>query len=352
MDKIYEGGFKIITKEDWDSSGGVHPDIAVVEERRWDENEGSRPLNIRDMIGKGVGPALTAKNNFFTYMLELQANKFISYWGDFAMSTKAGSFQTDGRKLRVKHIVAEAAVIEGYAVRPHDHVLKIDQYAKGAIPFTVLLPDLEGVILGVRTAVGIPYRSQSYTAVGAAGDNQVDRQFWGRELYIDAWRTHSTGDVHIRQGLDITQAGFEWVRSAFDQDEWYLTNSAGGNPAVTNPVAHYCLMDGVIQGFGGGGPGTLVNGQYGFGDADGLGFNTIYIWSAVSPKLRSVDLGYGLVSALYNTGETVHLVSYWNETTMDAAWNILCICRPELTPETTIVATTDSPFTIAPTTQG
>jgi len=342
-------------KEEFWGSGMEHPDVTTALSRDSHGDEGSRPIPAGDLTlnGKGVGPANGVIGNAVQRLTKYFGGKLIEMFGDYWLSTQFGSVLTDGRKVRVKKIITDAGVIDGYQVKPHDHFLKIDAHDHGAVPVTVYLPSLEG---GPAGAVGVPAQIESYTARGLVADDQIDRQFWGRELFIEAFNLNG-GQVEIRQSVDLTQAGYTWTRSTFDQDEWYLTLDNGATTGLAVPASHNAMMDQVQQGWGAGGPGTLVAGQFGYGNVDALGFNTFYIHigaAGVNPNLREIIAGYGMVLVLDEVGENVHLVSFWDQTAADADWNIICTCRPHGVPLTTVGPTTIAPTTLittdAPTT--
>jgi len=335
-------------------SGQSHPDVANAEGRIPSEDLGSRPLGNNDLLDRNAGLGILGSTirRFTRYM----GGRLISFYKDFQIATSDGSLVTDGRKVRVKEIVADDGSVDAYLVKPHDHFLKIDQADRTTNRFIVGLPSLERDA-GIVTST-IPADIQSYTAYGAVADAQQDRIFYGRELYIEAI-SKAAGDVEIRQSIDLVLGSLVWYQSTFDQDEWYCAWEGGTDPTLTHSPSHAVYMDGVELQHNAAGPGTLAGAhQYGWGDADGLGFNTYYVWigpAGVNPNLRNIWAAYGLVARLNWEGEVAHLVSYWDISAADAAWNVLCICRPygppvTTTPQTTAAATTIAATTDAPTT--
>lgn len=339
-------------------SGRNHPDVATAEGRPPYEDNGSRPLANTDLLDRNAGTGILGST--LRKMTRYMGARLIAFFGDYQIATKDGSLVTDGRKVRIKHIEADDGAEEGYLVRPHDHFLKIDQSDLTAVEFVVGLPSLEFDV-GYFSA-GIPAQIQSYTAYGAVADDQKDRVFYGRELYIEA--EEASGSVEVRQAVDLRMGGLTWYQSTFDTDEWYVAATGGTTPGLTHSPSHCVYMDGIKLQHNAAGPGTLANaGQYGWGDVDGLGFDTYYVYigaAGVNPNLRDIWAGYGLVFSLNTTGESIHLVSYWDETLADAKWNVFCHCLPGVVPTstappqttvapTTIAATTDAPTTSATT---
>jgi hypothetical protein len=291
------------------------------------------------MAGKGAGPADGVQGNAFLRSTRYDGGKLIEYYTDYWVSTQTGSLLTDGRKLRIKYIVAEVGVTESYWVRPHDHILKINQYAKGAVDFTVLLPSLNPVG-GVNT---IPMELQSFTGRGLVADNQVDRQFWGRELYIES-HGQIAGNIVVRQSVDLTQAGYMWTQSA-TPNEWYLTLEDGTTPGLVNDISFYIadvLSASAV-------PGALAAGQHGFGDNDTLLFNTFYVFSLVDPNIMQIHAAYGQVALITVINEKFHIVSYWDQTATDARWNVLQ--QSVVTTSTTTTTTTSTSTTSTTTTE-
>ncbi len=319
-------------KEFFWGAGTEHVDVIEGLNRPSHDDQGSRPLPEGSMLGKGEGPADGVQGNAFLRSTRYDGGKLIEYYTDYWISTQTGSLLTDGRKVRVKYIVAEVGITESYWIRPHDHVLKINQYAKGNVGFTVLLPTLNLMGGGAGT---IPQELQSYTARGLVVDNQVDRQVWGRELYIESHGQKAAGDIFIRESEDLTRAGYMWTQSA-TPNEWYLTRENGATPGLANDIVFYIadvLSASAV-------PGALIAGEHGFGDNDGLGFNTFYIFSAVDPDQMQIHAAYNQIARITVINEKFHLVAYWDGPTSLPEWNVLQQSR--VTTSTTTTTTTTS----------
>ena len=328
-------------KEFFWGSGTEHVDVVSGLNRPSHDDNGSVPLPVGSLAGKGAGPADGVQGNAFMRSTKYDGGKLIEFYTDFWISTQTGSLLTDGRKVRIKYIVADDDVTESYWVRPHDHVLKINQHDMGAVGFTVLLPDLDQV----GGAVGvIPMELQSYTARGLAADAQEDRQFWGRELYIESHGAKGAGDIFIRESVDLTQAGYTWFQSA-TPNEWYLALDAGTTPGLANDNVFYIadVLSATAV------PGALVATQHGFGDNDGLGFNTFYVFSAVDPNTMQIHAGYAQIARITVINEKFHLVSYWNEVTALPEWNVLqhSVVSTSTTTSTTTTSTSSTTTTEA-----
>jgi hypothetical protein len=66
---------------------------------------------------------------------------------------------------------------------------------------------------------------------------------------------------------------YRWVASARGTDEYYCELAGGGDPSLTQPLG--VMVSGDAQTFSF--PGKLNDGEWGWGNNDSLGFNTIYI---------------------------------------------------------------------------
>ncbi len=329
-------------KEFFWGSGTVHPDVVEGLNRPSHDDQGSVPLPAGSLAGKGAGPADGVQGNNFMRSTRYDGGKLIEYYTDYWISTQTGALLTDGRKVRIKYIVAEDNVAESYWVRPHDHILKIKQYDLSTQGFTVLLPSLNPVG-GANT---IPMELQSFTGRGLVADNQVDRQFWGRELYIESHGLKGAGDIFIRQSVDLTQAGYMWTQSTVP-NEWYLTLEDGTTPGLVNDnvfyIADVLSASGVV--------GNLVAGEHGFGNNDGLGFTTFYVFSTVDPDTMQIHAAYGQIARITVINEKFHIVSYWDQLANagdgDVRWNVLqhCVVTTSTTTSTTTTTTTTTTST-------
>ncbi len=326
-------------KEFFWGSGTVHPDVVEGLNRPSHDDQGSAPLPVGSLAGKGEGPADGVQGNNFMRSTRYDGGKLIEYYTDYWISTQTGSVLTDGRKVRIKYIVAEDNVAESYWVRPHDHILKINQYDMTNDGFTVLLPTLDqiGGVAGT-----IPQELQSYTARGLVADNQVDRQVWGRELYIESHGQKAAGDIFIRESEDLTKAGYMWTQSA-TPNEWYLTLEDGTTPGLANDNVFYIadvLSPSAVVG-------GLAAGQHGFGDNDGLGFNTFYVFSLVDPDTMQIHAAYAQIARITVINEKFHIVAYWDGPTTLPEWNVLqhCIVTTSTTTSTTTTTTTSTTST-------
>lgn len=330
------------SKEAFDGSGNEHPD-AVWSTRPASEDEGSRPIPSWGLKSKGTGPALGALGNTIRRKTRYFGGKLLEYFGDYWVATKFGSLLTDGRKVRVKHLIAVANTAECYMVRPHDHFIKVDQHYLGAQNFIILLPSLEGV--GV--ALGVPAECQSHTVRGSIADADVDRECWGRELFIESHGA-KTADIIIRQGIDLVQAGYKWFQVGAT-NEWYLALDSGATPGVAAPTVVF--LDRNLQTSGA--IGALIAGRYAYGLAPSGLFSTIYIFSATNPNLRNICAGYGQVAKITNLHEKMHILAYYDELANDMRWNVIeqTVVTTSTTTTTTTTVTTSTSTTTTTTEQ-
>lgn len=83
-------------------------------------------------------------------------------------------------------------------------------------------------------------------------------------------------------GLVLTSraaaAGYKWTASG-TSSEWYCELSAGGDPSIIG--ANILYADGTL--YDKATVGSLSAGEFGYGDNDTLGYNTIYVYSATDP---------------------------------------------------------------------
>lgn len=79
-------------------------------------------------------------------------------------------------------------------------------------------------------------------------------------------------------GTDIVNSAvYKWTPSGFGTNEYYLELLAGGDPGLADPLFVFEDVGGAGTILGLGTLGTLVAGEYAFGDNDALGFDTIYV---------------------------------------------------------------------------
>jgi hypothetical protein len=108
-------------------------------------------------------------------------------------------------------------------------------------------------------------------------------------------------------GLSIVNSAYKWTASGSGTSEYYLELAAGGDPGLDKPfrvaegehmpVQDWATRGGIASGLG---PraeyleatlGSLVAGNWGFGDNDTLGYDTIYVRTSgsVDPDTLAVD---------------------------------------------------------------
>ena len=100
----------------------------------------------------------------------------------------------------------------------------------------------------------------------------------------------------------LTRSAYQWTASSSGNNEYYLEAAGGGDPGIaTEP--DFISMDGVVLSKGT--LGSLADHQWGYGDNDGLGFNTVYIADASgNPSSSGVEIRSILLpTALASTSE-------------------------------------------------
>lgn len=117
---------------------------------------------------------------------------------------------------------------------------------------------------------------------------------------------------NIRNGL------FLWNSSGSGVDEWYLTTAASGDPLFNAPDFVQELIAGVLTDMTLGVVSSLALNEHGFGNADTLGFNTIY--GRFEGGLDPNDLAIGGVVffAIPKTGDSVRLIKGSLQMTINA----------------------------------
>jgi len=128
----------------------------------------------------------------------------------------------------------------------------------------------------------------------------------GGEYYATGWPDSGVGPTSVHRlferftDRDLV-TGYQWTQSAGGTSEYYLEASGGGRPDIM--TAAYLRPDSKLK-VGGtevgtevGRPGGLTAGKMGYGDNDGLGFETIYLRLSDGADPDSKGAGYVTLSS-------------------------------------------------------
>lgn len=92
-------------------------------------------------------------------------------------------------------------------------------------------------------------------------------------------------NCEVSAGLDLGTDRYKWNQSASNTNEWYVTRADGSNPSLNKPDSgvvngnFMCASAGDLIHKRGTAGSLSFSGQYGYGDTDSLGFNTVYVRS-------------------------------------------------------------------------
>ena len=134
-----------------------------------------------------------------------------------------------------------------------------------------------------------------------------------------------------------------WTQSAVP-NEWYLTLEDGTTPGLANDNGAFYIAD-ILSASAV--PGALVAGEHGYGNNDGLGFQTFYIFSLVDPDTMQIHAGYAQIARITVINEKFHIVAYWDGPTALPEWNVLqqTVVSTSTTTSTTTTTTTSTTST-------
>lgn len=87
--------------------------------------------------------------------------------------------------------------------------------------------------------------------------------------------------------ISLRNSGYSWTLSGSGTGNYYLRTSGNANPGISTPGAVYANGATMTSGTAG----SLTAGQYGYGDADTLGYSTIYVRlsDSTDPDTKSQD---------------------------------------------------------------
>lgn len=108
----------------------------------------------------------------------------------------------------------------------------------------------------------------------------------------------------VNRGVPVRNSQYRWVLSGSGSGEYYLQTAAGGNPGLSEPAKFYRSATERTKGAAG----TLSNLQWGWGNNDSLGYNTIYYRDAGADPDTFSDNTLFAVYALTITPTTYRIV--------------------------------------------
>lgn len=114
---------------------------------------------------------------------------------------------------------------------------------------------------------------------------------------------------------DIRNATYKWTASASGTGEYYLELAAGGDPGLDEPGYVYEDPAGTVVILGEGTLGSLAAGEWGYGDNDTLGYDTIYVRlsDSTDPDTKAtgfVEASYKVEIASPYTEDDLSLIKY------------------------------------------
>lgn len=91
--------------------------------------------------------------------------------------------------------------------------------------------------------------------------------------------------------ISLRNSTYRWLLSGSGTSNYYLDLSGGGNPGISTPGTTAGAITGNDLNFTSGTAGSLTASQFGYGDADTLGYSTIYVRLADStdPDTKTLD---------------------------------------------------------------
>jgi hypothetical protein len=92
-------------------------------------------------------------------------------------------------------------------------------------------------------------------------------------------------------GISLRNSTYRWLLSGSGTANYYLDLAGGGNPGISTPGSTSGAITGNDLAFASGTAGSLAVSQFGYGDADALGYSTIYVRLAdgTDPDTKSLD---------------------------------------------------------------
>jgi hypothetical protein len=113
-------------------------------------------------------------------------------------------------------------------------------------------------------------------------------------------------DCEVSAGLDLMNSKYTWVKSASGTNEYYVKLLNDSNPSLNKPESavvngnFMCASAGDATHNRGAVGSLSFNGQYGYGNNDSLGYNTVYVrWDAGNPQTLGVSVRVGQLFTCY-----------------------------------------------------
>lgn len=91
--------------------------------------------------------------------------------------------------------------------------------------------------------------------------------------------------------ISLRNTTYRWLLSGSGTTNYYLDLAGGGNPGISTPGSTSGAITGNDLAFTSGAAGSLTASQFGYGDADALGYSTIYVRLAdgTDPDSKTLD---------------------------------------------------------------
>lgn len=109
--------------------------------------------------------------------------------------------------------------------------------------------------------------------------------------------------------ISLVNASYSWTVSGSGTNNYFLRTAANGNPGLAQPANVQQLVAGVRTNMTSGTAGALTASQWGWGDADTLGYNTIYVRLAGGGDPDAQDDKHVTLTAIPATGDDVRIPS-------------------------------------------
>ena len=101
-------------------------------------------------------------------------------------------------------------------------------------------------------------------------------------------RTSRMSESNFDLLLSLVNSDYQWTASGSGTDEYYLEDDGGGDPSIDEPEDVYEDGDEMDDGI----MGSLGSGEWGWGDNDSLGYDTVYVRLSDGSDPDSKEDGY------------------------------------------------------------
>lgn len=202
-----------------------------------------------------------------------------------------------------------AAFTSGQIVRVSDvSGVNSGQYTSAGVtgvgPYTLTLNSTNQVTTqaaGNRVILSLVSSSSAVAMLLGKNGTAADNIYW------------DLNGCEVSAGLDVMTSAYQWTASAAGTNEYYLTRANGTNPSLNRVVvavvngnyltasAETAHQIGTVS--------SLADGFLGWGNADALGFSTIYVRSnSGNPAAVGMTVVIGQVAAVLDTNWGYHTV--------------------------------------------